>query len=147
MKYNKTVKVLSLCQYESIQFLLHENLMTNIALGFTLCYICHSTLTSSSTVYFIQTGDSALSIIYRIFHAHSNLLAMDGWYGQELIRNIKLTSMTIQITFYNFGRCHSFAYVIDEASVEFKFNQECIYPMLLHGPVEQCSLNGDITQQ
>ena len=36
--------------------------MTKIALDFTLCYICHSTLTSSLyfSLYFIQTGGSAL---------------------------------------------------------------------------------------
>ena len=43
VKYNKTLKTLPLRLYESI----HESLVTNIALGFASCYICHSTLISS----------------------------------------------------------------------------------------------------
>ena len=41
IKHNKT---LSLCLYESTYTALNESLVTNIALGFTLCYahVCHS---------------------------------------------------------------------------------------------------------
>ena len=40
-----------------------ESLMTNIALGFTLCYISHSTLTLSYV--FHKTSESALNNTYR----------------------------------------------------------------------------------
>ena len=47
VKYNKTLKALPLRLYISTAF--GESLVTNIALGFTLCYICHL-----NPVYFIQ---------------------------------------------------------------------------------------------
>ena len=40
--------------------------MTNIALGFTLCYICHLTHLELY-IYFLQTGGSALSNTYGTF--------------------------------------------------------------------------------
>ena len=43
----KTLKTLTLRLYESIAIALDESLVTNIALGFASCYICHSTLISS----------------------------------------------------------------------------------------------------
>ena len=58
VKYNKTLKTLPLCLYESIQLFF----VTNIALHFASCYICCLTLISA--VYFKQTGGSALSNTY-----------------------------------------------------------------------------------
>ena len=45
VKYNKTLKTLPLVciKYTALD----ESLVTNIALGFASCYICHSTLISS----------------------------------------------------------------------------------------------------
>ena len=60
VKYNKTLEALPLCLYEStynIIIALGESRMTNIALGFASCYLCHWTLNSSCIC--IQTGQSA----------------------------------------------------------------------------------------
>jgi len=57
-----------------------ESLVTNIALGFASCYICHLTLTSA--VYFIQTGCGALSntynavIVGKIFAPRANYVVL-----------------------------------------------------------------------
>ena len=48
VKYNKTLKTLPLYA------VLDESLVTNIALGFTSCYIYHSTLILSCIVYHIN---------------------------------------------------------------------------------------------
>ena len=46
---------------------LDESLVTNLALGFASCYICHSTLISA--VYFIQTGGTGILYTLGIFGA------------------------------------------------------------------------------
>ena len=52
VKYNKTLKTLPL--WVCIKYTALESLVTNIALGFTSCYICHSTLISSCIPYIRQ---------------------------------------------------------------------------------------------
>ena len=62
VKYNKTLKALPLCLYESIQLLM--SLVTNIALASP--HAIFATRLSSRAVYFIQTGSSALSNTYSV---------------------------------------------------------------------------------
>ena len=70
IKYNKTLEALPLHLYKSIysysylfivmfkcheidikEIFQHRNMVTNIALGFATCYICHSTLISSCIIH------------------------------------------------------------------------------------------------
>ena len=56
-----TIKHLKHCHFACMKYTaLDEFLVTNIVLGFASRYICHST----RAVYFIQTGNSALSNTY-----------------------------------------------------------------------------------
>ena len=46
---------------------------------------------------------------------------------------------------FEFHRCHSCAYVSNEASIEFVL--ECVHPMLLRNSSDKWTFIGDIIQQ
>ena len=63
--------------FKALTLYLYENRVLCESLVITLCYICHSTVTSCS-IFHKKTGDSALSNTYSIKHRMVRLLALQG---------------------------------------------------------------------